>query len=294
MRTAIATCAQLPHGLAEEELAAALDATWEVWDDPAADWDAYDVVLVRSVWDADQRRDEFVAWARQVAEGRCLLNPAPVLEWNTDKVYLAELPDAGIPTVPTTFLAPGVPLLDETLEGLGAPEEFVIKPTQSAGARDTARLVTAGGVAAAAALTARIQASGKTVMAQPYLDAVDERGETALLYFGGAFSHAIRKGPILTVGADLITGIAAADPDIEARDPSAAERRLADRVIGWLTQRFGGPLAYARIDLVPGFDAAPVVIELELTEPQLYLPYCEGSADRLAGTVRALASSAPR
>jgi hypothetical protein len=291
MRTAIATCAQLPEGLEEADLAAALDATWEVWDDPAAAWEEYDVVLVRSVWDADLRRDEFVAWAHRVAVGRTLLNPAVVLEWNTDKHYLAELPQAGIPTVPTTFLPPGSPLDEAVLAALDEPAEFVVKPAQSAGARDTARF--AGGVlAAACALTARIQAAGKVVMVQPYLDAVDEAGETALLYFGGAFSHAIRKGPILEVGAEPITGFDAAAPPISPRTASAAERRLGDRVIAWLTQRFGRPLAYARIDLVPGPDGAPVVIELELTEPQLFLPYADGAADRLARAVRALAASA--
>jgi hypothetical protein len=292
MRTAIATCAQLPHGLAEEDLAASLNAMWAVWDDPSVEWNDYDVVLVRSVWDADQRRDEFVAWAHRVADGPCLLNPAAVLEWNTDKTYLAELPEAGIPTVPTTFLPPGTPLQEEVLGALGVTGHLVVKPTQSAGARDTGRFDAADGPGEAAALTARIHATGKTVMVQPYLDAVDTHGETALLYFGGAYSHAIRKGPVLAVGADLITGIAAADPDIEARTPSAAERRLGDRVIAWLTQRFGGPLAYARVDLVPGPEGTPVVIELELTEPQLYLPFCEGSAERLAAAVRALASGA--
>jgi hypothetical protein len=291
MRIAIATCAQLPDGLAEDDLAADLQSTWVVWDDPSADWTAYDTVVVRSVWDADQRRDEFVAWAHRVAGGARLLNPAPVLEWNTDKRYLGELPAAGIPTVPTVFLAPGHPLRDELLAELGDPAEIVVKPAQSAGARDTARFAASGGLEAAAALTAHIHDSGKVAMVQPYLTAVDTLGETALLYFGGAYSHAIRKGPILEVGALPITGDDAADPQISAREPSPAERRLGDRAIAWLTQRFGVPLAYARIDLVPGPDGAPVVIELELTEPQLYLPYADGAARRLASTVRALAGA---
>ena len=36
-----------------------------------------------------------------------LLNSAAVLRWNTDKRYLGELEGAGIPIVPTQFLAPG-------------------------------------------------------------------------------------------------------------------------------------------------------------------------------------------
>lgn len=291
MRIAIATCAQLPDGLAEEDLAADLQSTWVVWDDPSADWAAYDTVVVRSVWDADQRRDEFVAWARRLADdGVRLLNPAPVLEWNTDKRYLGELPDAGLPTVATVFLAPGRPLRDDVLAELGAPAQFVVKPAQSAGARDTGRFDVAS-LEDAAALTARIHGAGKVAMVQPYLDAVDTSGETALLYFGGAYSHAIRKGPILELGAAPIAGGDAADPQIDTREPSPAERRLGDRAIAWLTQRFGGPLAYARVDLLPGADGTPVVIELELTEPQLYLPYSDGAAARLASAVRALSGA---
>ncbi|WP_354698271.1 Cycloserine biosynthesis protein DcsG [Paraconexibacter sp. AEG42_29] len=291
MRTAIATCAQMPDGFQEDDLAAALQSTWVVWDDPEADWAAYDTVLVRSVWDADRRRDEFVAWAHRIAGSTRLLNPAAVLEWNTDKRYLAELPAAGLPTVPTVFLEPGRPLSDDVLAELGTPAELVVKPAQSAGARDTGRFALPAGYGDAAALAARIHEQGKAVMVQPYLAAVDEIGETALLYFGGAYSHAIRKGPILEVGAELVTDDGAADPDISAREPSRAERRLGDAAISWLITRFGGPLAYARVDLLTDGDGEPVVIELELTEPQLYLPYGDGATARLASAVRALSSA---
>jgi hypothetical protein len=289
MRIAIATCAQLPSGFQEDDLAADLDATWAIWDDADVAWDGFDVVLVRSVWDADRRRDEFVRWAHGVAAQTRLLNPAEVLEWNTDKRYLGELPEAGLPTVPTVFLVPGEPLHDDIVAGLGDPAEIVVKPAQSAGSRDTARFVAAQDLAGAVALTARIHADGKVVMVQPYLASVDRRGETALLYFGGAFSHAICKGQILQAGVAPITGDDHADPDITHRVPSRAERKVGDAVIAWLMRRFGGPLAYARVDLVDDGDGRPVVIELELTEPQLYLPWGDGATDRLAGAVRALA-----
>lgn len=288
MRTAIATCSQMPHGFQEDDLAAALESTWVVWDDPDIDWAAYDTVLVRSVWDSDRRRDEFVAWAHRVTASTRLLNPAAVLEWNTDKRYLAELPPAGLPTVPTVFLVPGRPLGDDVLEELDRPAEIVIKPAQSAGARDTGRFALPGGYGDAAALAAQIHAQGKVVMVQPYLSTVDEVGETALLYFGGAYSHAIRKGPILKVGAEPVKETDAADPDISPREPSRAERRLGDAAIAWLITRFGGPLAYARVDLLTGPDGAPVVIELELTEPFLFLAHADGATERLASAVRAL------
>jgi len=289
MRVAIATCAEIPTGFQEDDLAEDLGATWAVWDDPSVAWERFDLVVVRSVWDADQRRDEFVKWTRRVAEGTRLLNPPEVLEWNTDKRYLAELPAAGLPTVTTRFLAPGHPLGADVLHALQDPVEIVVKPAQSAGSRDTARYVTSDGLDGAAALTARIHGTGKVAMVQPYLASVDTHGETALLYFGGAYSHAIGKGQILEAGAEPFTGMDAADPVISVRVPSYAQRQLGDRVITWLVQRFGAPLAYARVDLVEGPDGRPVIIELELTEPQLYLPFDARATGRLASAIRALA-----
>jgi glutathione synthase/RimK-type ligase-like ATP-grasp enzyme len=253
------------------------------------DWAAFDLVLVRSIWDADRRRDEFVAWAHRVEATVPMLNPAAVLEWNTDKRYLRELPDAGLPTVPTRFLDPGEGLNEDVVAALGEPAELVVKPAQSAGSRDTGRFAVPEDLGRGVALASRIHAEGKVVMAQPYLASVDTRGETALMYFGGAYSHAIRKGQILEVGGEPIDGPCGATPEITAREPTHAERRLGDAVMAWLVRRLGRPLAYARVDVVEDDDGHPVIIELELTEPQLYLMYAEESAARLARTVRALA-----
>jgi hypothetical protein len=44
---------------------------------------------------------------------------------------------------------------------------------------------------------ARLHAAGQTALVQPYLPAVDAGGETALVFFGSRFSHAVAKGPVL-------------------------------------------------------------------------------------------------
>ena len=48
------------------------------------------------------------------------------------------------------------------------------------------------------------------------------------------------------------------------------------------------PLLYARVDLVPGPDGAPLLMELEVTEPCLFLLQSQGAAERFAAAVRAL------
>ena len=105
MRIGLATCAALPDGWHDDHrLAAALregdaDCRFAVWDDPAVDWDRFDLVLIRSTWDYTERRDEFVSWAEAVGER--LRNPPAVVRWNSDKHYLADLEAAGLPVVPT-------------------------------------------------------------------------------------------------------------------------------------------------------------------------------------------------
>jgi glutathione synthase/RimK-type ligase-like ATP-grasp enzyme len=273
MRIALATCAAFPQGEADDALlvAALPEAEWAIWDDPAVDWESFDLVVVRSTWDYQQRREQFLAWAHSLPR---LVNPAEVLEWNTDKRYLAELPGA----VETTFVAPGEPF--------AAPDgEYVVKPTVSAGSRDTARFGP-GEEQRAGALVAAIHAGGRTAMVQPYVAAVDSEGETALMFFGGRYSHAIRKGPLLTPGAAPHSEVFAAE-DVDAREPSAAELVLADRVLEYLRTRFGGDLAYARVDVVPGA-AGPELLELELTEPSLFFGHAAEAAGRFRSAILTL------
>lgn len=265
---ALATAADLPTGYLEDELAAVLGATWAVWDDPAVDWTAFETVVVRSTWDYQKDLPGFLAWAASVPQ---LLNPASVLAWNTDKRYVAEVAAAGLPVVPTTFLAPGEPLPERL------PPEFVLKPTVSAGSRDTGRFSERAG---AAALLGTIHASGRTAMLQPFLASVDARGESALLYAGGTFSHAVNKAAILKPGQVAALEMNE-DPAMAPLTPTPEERAVADRAMAWLTKRLG-PLAYARIDLLEGPDGTPVILELELAEPCLYLPLADGAAERFA------------
>jgi glutathione synthase/RimK-type ligase-like ATP-grasp enzyme len=280
-RVALVTCADLP-GLDEDDrallpalAARGIAAEAVAWDAPGADWSGYDLAVVRNTWDYAKRRAEFVAWARAVPR---LANPAPVIEWNTDKRYLRELAATGIPVVPTVWVEPGD---DWAPQGAG---EIVIKPAVSAGSIDTGRYDQATQAGLAAAHVRRLQDAGRVVMIQPYLAAVDTTGETALLYFDGVFSHAIRKGAILT--GPYVEGDALyQNEQISPRTPSGAELALGARVLRALPVP-AGDLLYTRVDLLPSPDG-PVVIEVELAEPSLFFSHADGSADRFAAAVAA-------
>jgi glutathione synthase/RimK-type ligase-like ATP-grasp enzyme len=240
------------------------------WDDAAVDWSAFQTVLLRSTWDYTDRLPEFLAWAERVADRTRLLNPPSVLRWNTDKRYLLDLEAAGVPIIPTRFLSPEAPI-DVDLSG-----DLVVKPSVGAGSRGARRFRDAP--AAAAEHVRELMSAGRTVLIQPYLDAVDRDGETALIYFAGRFSHAIRKGPLLRPNGEATRALFAPE-HITARRPSAAELRVAERALAAVPHP--EPLVYARVDLLPDPKAGPRLLELELTEPSLFFAHGPGSTERL-------------
>jgi hypothetical protein len=247
-----------------------------VWDDPDVDWTAYEAVVVRSCWDYLGRRDKFLAWAASVP---LLHNSPDVLRWNTDKVYLRQLEAAGIPIIETRW---DVGLGDD----LGDHDEWVVKPSISSGSKDTARWDARDDVWRH---SAELVAAGRTSMTQPYVSSVDDEGETALLYFSGVFSHAIRKGPLLGRGEGVRQDRDSRE-SITPRDPSPAQHEVAEHAVAVAREALGltaAPL-YARIDLVTADDGSPLVIELELTEPSLFLPQSAGGAQRFIDAVLAL------
>ena len=236
------------------------------WDDPDVDWAGYDLVVVRSCWDYAWRRAEFLAWAASVPR---LRNPAPVLAWNTDKTHLRDVVAAGLPVVPTVW----DPTDTAALPDAG---EWVVKPSISAGSRDTARWTDPSAVLGH---VAELTAAGRTAMVQPYLPSVDEAGETAMLFLGGRFSHAVRKGPLLQRG-EGVRQDRDSRGDLRAVEPTPAQRDVAQAVLDAVPSLVPGvePVLYARIDLVADASGAPVVLELELTEPSLFLPQAPAGA----------------
>jgi hypothetical protein len=223
---------------------------------------------------------EFLAWVDRTATLTTVINPPAVIRWNTDKHYLGDLARAGVPVVPTRFVEPGDPA-SPALEGFLREEsaaEWVVKPAVGAGSRDAARYAR-GDERPAIEHIERLLHAGRSVLLQPYLAQVDRHGETALIYFGGRFSHAVRKGPLLRRGAAENPGLFA-EEQITPRTPAAQERQIGDRVLAALP--FPTPL-YARVDLLPSPDGEPRLLELELTEPSLFFAQAPGAAARLAG-----------
>ena len=283
------------HALDEDmqPLSAALDAAGIAhhvvyWDDQSVDWSTFRAVLIRSPWDYIDKLPEFLAWAARVSAQSVLLNPLNVIESNTDKHYLDTLAKQGIYTVPSHFIEPEQHAEDGLRAFLDAYEhaEFVVKPAVGAGSKDAQRYAREDTESALMHIH-RLQFKNRSVLLQPYLSKVDEAGETALLFFNGVYSHAIRKGPLLKRNEGP-TDLLFAPEQIVARAPSDDEQTLAQQVIAALPGLFQlhGPLAYARIDLLLDEDGKPCLLELELTEPSLFFNYADGAAERFVAALK--------
>lgn len=262
-----------------------IEAPILAWDDPSVSWSRFDAALLRSPWDYTDRLEEFLAWAEHVDTQTTLLNPLAVIRANTDKHYLGQLAKLGLAVVPSEFVEHGDhagQALASFLKKYRDTAEFVVKPAVGAGSRDAQRYGREQ-VDAATLHIARLIEARRSVLLQPYLASVDKDGETALIFFEGQFSHAIRKGALLHRDEGPTRALFAPEK-ISSRQPGADELALAGAVLAALRE---SPLTYARVDLIRAADGSPCLLELELTEPSLFFHYASGSADRFAAAVLA-------
>jgi len=277
MRVALVTCTEMPRPdwdlpILEAAFAARGGAARTVaWDDATVDWSAFDVALIRSTWNYVAHFRAFRSWLDHVAARTRLINPLPAILWNLHKRYLAELAASGIPVVPTVVVPHGTePSWDELFERFG---DVVVKPAVSAGSFATIRVARGD---AAAAHAHRAAHPDRDMLVQPLLASVVAHGESNLVHFGGRFSHAIHKGARWAGQAEQSRGLA---------EPATDELALAERVLHAAKAHSHGPLAYARVDMARGADGQPLLMELEIVEPSLYLDRAPDRATALVDAV---------
>jgi len=277
-RIAIATCAAYPELKGDDELLCealrqrGCEAASAVWDEDGVAWGEFDLCLVRSTWDYHDKYDEFLAWTRRVDAATGLHNPADLIAWNSEKRYLRELAEAGVPTVPTWWVEHGAGVDLEAELATRGWEEAVIKPVVDLGAKNLHRVRVDEAQQALATVLERQEA-----MVQPFLPSLESEGELSLIYIQGELSHTVRKRPAEgDFRVQSIWGGTVAPAKAELQQVEVAERAL--------TQLDEPPL-YARVDLVTDLDGNPALIELELIEPNLYLSTDPEAVDRLSTAV---------
>jgi glutathione synthase/RimK-type ligase-like ATP-grasp enzyme len=265
-RIALATSADHPEGFGGEGLLTralllrGIRAEWVVWNDPAVDWTAYTLVVLRSTWDYPDHLDEFRAWVRSGEVATRLVNSPNLVLGNLHKGYLADLGDLAVPTV----VVPAGMTVD--LTRLRWPHS-VVKPAVGVGGVGAVREAKQADLDA---ITLSSDRRPVDAVVQPYLWDVEHRGELSIVCIGGQPTHAVRKLP--ATGDFRIHehwgGTA------ELVEPTPDELAVARAVL----ERLPGPALYARTDLI--YDGErPLVVELELVEPYLWFELAPHAAD---------------
>jgi glutathione synthase/RimK-type ligase-like ATP-grasp enzyme len=232
-----------------------------VWDDPEADWLAWDAVIIRSTWDYYKRPVEFSAWLKRIEGSGCkIFNPTSVMRWNMNKKYFIRFSEEGILLPSFEFLSQNTSVQLNQLMNKKQWKKAVVKPAISAGSFNT--WVTTSESAVADQPTISSQITNGDIIVQKFMDEILTDGEISLLFFNKEFSHAVRKNAkpgdfrIQTQFGGTVTPIT----------PDAKVLRQATDIVG----RIKEPLLYARVDGIES-QGNFYLMELELIEPVLYV-----------------------
>jgi glutathione synthase/RimK-type ligase-like ATP-grasp enzyme len=265
-RIGFATCAKYPDLAPSDRLTADLlrhlgrQVVPLVWTETSArDLDC-DVIVIRSVWDYHLHVDRFLGWIDTVAQHTLVLNSPQVIRWNADKRYLFDIQNAGLPVPRMSLLEHGSKVDLPALLRSRHFRQAVIKPTVSASAFET-HLVDD---TSAPSLQPRIDELllSRSLLIQEFVQEIEASGEWSLMFFGGEYSHAVRKLPR---SGDFRVQAEHGGRHEHAAPPSQV-LSLAQQVVA----KFAAGTLYARIDIVEG-NSGPQLMEVELIDPELFL-----------------------
>ncbi len=277
-RLAIATCSLYPTVYPDDVYFVdvlkrlGVQPTFCIWNDPAVDWAAFDAVLIRTVWDYFQHYAAFLAWLDMLDRlGVPTINDTRLIRWNSEKRYLLDLEQQGVPIIPTRVAHGGN--VSEILQSMSG-QDVVIKPTVSGGAWHTLRgkVGSADFQQALARLPTHLD-----YLVQPFVPEIASHGEWSLLYYAGTYSHAVIKYP------------AAGDYRVQTEHggtaaqtaPDAAIVNAADKALAAVAALGHKEQAYVRVDGVM-VGGQFCIMELEFIEPLLHLTIRPDAAERFA------------
>ncbi|MDP2333591.1 MAG: hypothetical protein Q8M19_23195 [Reyranella sp.] len=239
------------------------------WDGPPKAFAGADAVVLRSTWGYYRALDAFRAWIEAVAAATRLFNPIALVRWNLRKDYVGKLSAAGIRVPQSHIVACEATAIDKVLADAGW-DRAVVKPASGASGHSVELVKRAMLDQQVAGLSDEARAAG--VVVQEFLPEIAE-GELSMVYFDGAFSHAIRKRP----PPGEFRSNSRYGPTRNAEKPPSEVTEQGAACLRALPER---PL-YARVDGVVR-DGQLIVIEVEVLEPALFMEFDPPSAERFA------------
>ena len=238
-----------------------LDMTMVVWTDVEVNWADYDLAVLKSPWDYFDKIDRFYDWLNNLDQLNVpLLNPVEIVKWNSDKHYLREIADAGLPVTTTLYLEKGEkPDLARCFDKLQS-EILIVKPCISGGSKNTIKITRSN--LTEVNLLVRDYLREEAYMVQPFLTEIESQGEWSFLFFNGSFSHnLLKKAKPGDFRVQHYLG-----GSIHAEPAPAHLLRSAEKYV----KQFAKDCLYARVDGLE-INGEFVLMELELIEPFLFL-----------------------
>jgi glutathione synthase/RimK-type ligase-like ATP-grasp enzyme len=247
-----------------------------VWDDPNIQWSEYKAIILKAPWDYHEKYTQFISWLDQLQnEGIPVWNEVDTVKWNSDKYYLADIAQKGLPVIPTRYIHQLEEVKESWFEG---SDKWVIKPCISAGAKNTILFNVSQWTEIATNLESWLQE--EPYMLQPYVKEI-QNGEWSLLFFGGKYSHSLLKTP---KDADFrVQHYLGGKVDYQTASSDLIQQ--AQRYI----DAFASNTLYARVDGVL-INGVFHLMELELIEPYLFI---NGEESRLEAYYQAVLSKCP-
>jgi len=245
------------------------------WDDPNYDWSQTRAVVFRTIWDYFERFDEFWPWLEQVQHKTRLINSMELIQWNIDKTYLFDLAERGIPVVPSVLVKKRC---HQSLKEIAAHHnwrDLVVKPTIAGGGFLTFKYTFDQLDQVQPEFDALV--NQRDMLVQGYISSITSLGEASLMVFNGEFTHSIlkrAKSGDFRVQDDF-------GGSVHLYQEKPEEVVLAQNVMAQCSQ----VPAYGRVDIVWDDQNQPMVSELEIFEPELWVRNAPWTADNFAKAI---------
>jgi glutathione synthase/RimK-type ligase-like ATP-grasp enzyme len=285
MRIGLATAAYLPNGSDDDQVliaamrSAGFTPVSVIWDQPA-DWSSFDVVVLRSIWDYHLKYERFLAWLDELDRtGVPVYNSTDVVRWNADKRYMLELEQRGIRITPTVLSSSNDNRDLAEIANERGWRHLVVKPTVASTGYET--WMTDAPLTPGAETRFREQRTRMNVLVQEFASGV-HAGEVSMVFLHGEYSHSVIKR---AAGHEFRVHIEHGGT-VDSITPPPAQIVWARSVVDAIDR----PWIYARVDAVNDL-SGPMVMELELLDPELFFKYDADAADKLIQAIRPVSSA---
>lgn len=229
------------------------------WDDTSVSYQQFDTAVVRSCWDYQHRLPEFIKRMQAIEQHCRLVNNASTIIWNSNKRYLQWLSDHEVPTVPSFFIDDHMNLTPFCWNF--STDKVIVKPSIGASGHHT-YLVDAQDFNSIKKHVLHLTRNQSAVL-QPFIKSVQTDGERSAVIIDGDPVFAMKKKP--AENGFLVH---------EHWGGTYSETFLThkDRLFLKHLIKVLNPIPmFMRVDFLYDEQQQPLLLELEMIEPNLYL-----------------------